>query len=188
MKGAARWITAVAGLTLLSACAHALAPDHPQAGAAATPAAYGERSHAGMVDNTGKRVGTVTAWQGRAGLLLQVRVQGLPPGMHGLHLHAVGNCRDMAAFKASGGHVRHDGESHGFLHPAGPHVGDLPNLVVDRHGHAALDVFLADLTLAELRDADGTALVVHAARDDYQTPPIGGAGARIACAAFTAAR
>ena len=44
----------------------------------------------------------------------------------------------------------------------------------------------ATLTLAGaagiLLDADGAALVVHAAADDYVTDPSGNSGARIACA------
>jgi Cu-Zn family superoxide dismutase len=33
-----------------------------------------------------------------------------------------------------------------------------------------------------LKDADGSALVIHAAADDQTTQPIGGAGERVACA------
>ncbi len=35
--------------------------------------------------------------------------------------------------------------------------------------------------LAELSDADGSALVIHADRDDYRTDPSGDSGDRIAC-------
>jgi Cu-Zn family superoxide dismutase len=35
-----------------------------------------------------------------------------------------------------------------------------------------------------LIDQDGAAIVVHASPDDHETQPIGGAGARVACAAF----
>ncbi len=41
--------------------------------------------------------------------------------------------------------------------------------------------FQASLIKA-LRDADGTALVIHANPDDHMAQPIGGAGARVACA------
>ena len=41
------------------------------------------------------------------------------------------------------------------------------------------------LNLSEnLRDKDGAALVMHENPDDMVTQPIGGAGKRIACAAF----
>jgi Cu-Zn family superoxide dismutase len=33
-----------------------------------------------------------------------------------------------------------------------------------------------------LLDADGSAVVVHASPDDHLSQPIGGAGARVACA------
>ena len=38
---------------------------------------------------------------------------------------------------------------------------------------------------AALFDADGTAIVVHAAADDYRTDPSGNSGARIACGVLT---
>jgi Cu-Zn family superoxide dismutase len=37
-----------------------------------------------------------------------------------------------------------------------------------------------------LLDADGSALVVHAAADDQRTDPSGDSGARIACGVITA--
>ena len=39
-----------------------------------------------------------------------------------------------------------------------------------------------------LADADGTALVVHAKPDDYQTDPSGDSGDRIACAVLAGAK
>ena len=45
----------------------------------------------------------------------------------------------------------------------------------------AFEAFVPVLTLAEVFDADGTALIVHAAPDDYSTQPCGDAGDRIAC-------
>jgi len=38
------------------------------------------------------------------------------------------------------------------------------------------------ITSADLLDEDGTALIIHENRDDHLTQPIGGAGARVACA------
>ena len=40
--------------------------------------------------------------------------------------------------------------------------------------------------MADLLDADGTAIVIHANADDYRTDPTGNAGSRIACGVFEA--
>ncbi len=144
---------------------------------------FGGRSRARLIDARGVRIGEVFAWQGRGGVLIQVRSQGLPPGTHGVHVHAEGDCRDVGVFKASGGHVG-GGGPHGFLHPDGTHSGDLPNIYAHDDGRAQADYFSAALSLSDLTDLDGAALIIHAVQDDYQSQPIGGAGVRIACAAF----
>jgi Cu-Zn family superoxide dismutase len=43
---------------------------------------------------------------------------------------------------------------------------------------------LPGASLAEIRDADGSALVVHASADDQKTDPSGKSGDRIACGVF----
>jgi len=146
---------------------------------------FGARSRARLVDAHGVRIGEVFAWQGREGVLIQVRSRGLPPGTHGVHVHAVGNCEDLGLFKASTGHVDGTGGPHGFLHPNGTHRGDLPNLYAHGDGHAHADYFTSALSLSDLTDTDGAALIVHSLPDDYQSQPIGDAGLRIACAAFS---
>lgn len=148
-------------------------------------AGYGERARAWLIDAAGDRIGEVQIWQGNDSVVVQVRAHDLPPGMHGLHLHAVGDCSDIGVFTASGGHLEGSGGAHGALHPHGTHGGDLPNLYAHADGVARADFFAARITIDDVRDADGTALIVHANADDYQTAPIGGAGARIACAAFS---
>ena len=47
---------------------------------------------------------------------------------------------------------------------------------------SARTVTLPGASMASLIDADGAALVIHAAADDYMTDPSGNSGARIACA------
>lgn len=116
-------------------------------------------------------------------LTLSVAAIGLPQGLHGVHLHAVGNC-DAPGFTSAGGHLNPAAHQHGTLNPAGSHLGDLPNLEANASGAGALSLTLggsrAELETA-LFDADGTAIVVHAAADDYKTDPSGNSGVRIAC-------
>jgi Cu-Zn family superoxide dismutase len=114
---------------------------------------------------------------------VSVHVQGLTPGQHGLHLHAVGAC--APDFAAAGGHFNPGAHQHGLANPAGPHAGDLPNLEVNPAGVGRLNAAVERVTLSagplSLFDLDGSAIVIHAAPDDQLTQPIGGSGARIAC-------
>ncbi len=126
--------------------------------------------------------GTVTVTAAPKGVLVHVEAAGLTPGWHGMHFHEKGDCSD-AAFKLSGGHVHGAGAPvHGLLNPAANDMGDLPNLYAAADGTAKAELFSSLVMLAALRDADGSALVIHAAPDDYRTQPIGASGARIACA------
>jgi Cu-Zn family superoxide dismutase len=117
-----------------------------------------------------------------------VRVSGelfnLAPGTHGIHFHAVGRCDD-AAFESAGGHFNPTERQHGLDNPAGPHAGDLPNITVPASGRVVVDFTSPRVTLdsaaTSLFDADGSAIIVHAAADDQHTDPSGNSGARVAC-------
>jgi Cu-Zn family superoxide dismutase len=118
----------------------------------------------------------------QAGLLVFVSFEGLPPGPHGFHVHAVGRCE--APFESAGDHLAGKGSHHGFLAPGGPHAGDMVNLHVGADGRAEQELLAPDLRLADLLDEDGAAFIVHERADDFTTQPSGGAGARIACGAI----
>ncbi|WP_157020146.1 superoxide dismutase family protein [Mesorhizobium xinjiangense] len=144
-----------------------------------------------IVNAQGEKIGAVTLTDGPNGVMLAIGVADLPSGPHGLHIHAVGTCDDAAeGFKASGSHVNPSEAAHGLMNADGPDAGDLPNLIVHEDGTAAVEMFspLVALTEADgranLLDEDGSALVIHEGRDDQMSQPIGGAGARIACAAI----
>ena len=107
-----------------------------------------------------------------------------------MHLHSVATCADQG-FKASGGHLHAAGLAtsvHGLLNTNETDLGDLPNIYAEADGKVVAEVFAPDLSLGvaagrlDLLDADGSALIIHASPDDHFTQPIGGAGARIACA------
>jgi Cu-Zn family superoxide dismutase len=65
--------------------------------------------------------------------------------------------------------------------PAQRAQGDLPVLVVDAKGRAGKAVVAPHL---EVADVKGQAIIIHAGGDNYadQPAPLGGGGARIACA------
>ena len=70
------------------------------------------------------------------------------------------------------------------MNPEGPHAGDMPNLHVPEGGKLKIEVLNPTVTLSAesaLLDEDGSAVVIHAVADDYQTDPAGNAGDRIAC-------
>lgn len=140
---------------------------------------------------TGANMGVATLTEAPGGLVMRIEARGLTPGWHGLHFHEKADC-SSADFKSAGGHTRHDAAAvHGLLNPAASETGDLPNLFAGADGVAMAEVFspFVSLTAADrgpLLDADGSALVIHAAPDDHLSQPIGGAGARVACAVIKA--
>jgi superoxide dismutase, Cu-Zn family len=164
-----RLLVPLIGSALLAACA---TPDELGPGPGPTIP---------LVNAAGASIGAVQAEQRASGTYVRIAVQGLAPGEHGLHLHAIGRC-DGPAFQSAGPHWNPAGKQHGHLNPLGAHLGDLPNLTVSSNGRGALN-FLVSGALA---DADGTSLVVHAKPDDYKTDPSGNSGDRIACAVLAA--
>ena len=118
---------------------------------------------------------------------ISIAVVGLAPGTHGAHLHMTGSC-EAPDFASAGAHLNPGGHQHGMSNPAGPHLGDLPNVTVGSGGTGTVSATLPgtrEEVLAQLFDGDGTAVVVHANADDYRTDPSGNSGGRIACGVLT---
>ena len=180
------------GVVSLAACgdpapAPATAPSD-DAAPAAERATVGDTGTAELRNNAGEVIGTVALTQAPTGLLLRVEAEGLTPGWHGIHIHAVGDCGD-SAFQNAGGHINHaEPVPHGLLNPEGPDDGDLTNIHADDQGRVRAELFTPRARIAEtgpgqwLWDEDGSAVVIHAAPDDHHSQPIGGAGDRVACA------
>lgn len=146
-----------------------------------------------LIGNDGKVIGSVTVTPAPKGVILRIEATGLNEGWHGVHFHAKGDCADTAKFQNSGGHVHDAGHGaliHGLLNPAANDDGDLTNIYAGKDGVARAEIFSSLVTYepvegsgkSALKDADGAAVVVHASADDYSSQPIGGAGARVACA------
>jgi len=134
-----------------------------------------------LVNSSGQAIGSVRAWQTAGGVSFHISATGLPHGLHGIHVHAVGRC-DPPDFASAGPHWNPSARKHGLNNPAGPHAGDLPNVDVAANGVLSATVTVPGASMASLLDADGAALVIHAGADDYVTDPSGNSGARIACA------
>jgi Cu-Zn family superoxide dismutase len=150
---------------------------------AAVPVAA-QSAKATLKNADGKEVGGAALAQTPAGVLIRLSVKGLPAGEHAFHVHGVGKCEPP--FTSAGGHFNPAGKKHGMLAAEGQHAGDMPNLHVPGNGELVVEVLNPAVTLEKgkansLFGPQGTALVIHAGKDDYKTDPAGDAGGRIAC-------
>ena len=159
-------------------------------GACATVSPQTPAATAVLRTANGAQVGTVIARPMDRGVHVTIAAKGMPPGVHGVHIHAVGRC-DAPDFASAGGHWNPGATKHGTNSVSGPvsgrgpgHAGDLPNLTIADDGRGTLDTHAPSGTFADMLDADGAAFVVHAAADDLMTDPSGNSGARIACGVF----
>ena len=150
---------------------------------AATPAAGGSAT-AMVRDPSGRDLGTLTLANLGDGIEITGTLTGLAPGEHGIHLHTIGRCDPD--FAAAGDHWNPASQPHG--RPGSGHRGDLENITVGADSSTMVMVktgsgasLRGDTAPDALLDADGAAVVVHAAPDDYTTQPSGGSGDRIAC-------
>jgi Cu-Zn family superoxide dismutase len=121
---------------------------------------------------------------------ITVTATGLKPGLHGVHLHAVGKCEPD--FAAAGGHF--DPGPAGNTDPDANHpfhMGDVPNLEAGKDGHGSLKAVTTRVTISDgplsIFDADGTAIIIHGNPDQGITgePKSGvSGGPRVACGVF----
>jgi Cu-Zn family superoxide dismutase len=134
----------------------------------------------------GALAGRVTATESRYGVVFAPDLKGMPPGLHGFHVHEKPSCAPMekdgapvAALSAGGHYDPHGSKKHDSPWGDG-HLGDLPPLYVDGAGNAVQPVLAPRLKLADL---EGRSLMVHAGGDNHSDhpAPLGGGGARIVC-------
>jgi Cu-Zn family superoxide dismutase len=78
----------------------------------------------------------------------------LSPGLHGLHIHAVGTCE--GDFTSAGAHFQAPG------HTGEPASGDLPSLLVRADGAGKLVATSDGFTEDQLKGPEGSAILLHA--------------------------
>ncbi len=157
---------------LLIAGACATATDDDQLRAVTTLEGRSGSNASGIVTFTEMADGTV---QVRADLT------NVPPGLHGFHVHEVGDCSAPDASSA-GGHFNPGSHPHGSPNDPQHHAGDLGNIDASSAGRASLQMTTSGLTVSPgPRSVVGKAVVLHATADDLESQPSGAAGARIAC-------
>src|SRR5262245_18946860 len=172
-------------LTALAiACAGGLASARQAEGMKATAAIKGD-GISGTLTLVERKMGNGTVVD------LTLTATGLKPGLHGVHLHAVGKCEPD--FTAAGGHF--DPGPFGNTDPDANHpfhMGDIPNLEVGADGSGTLKAVTTRITLSpgplSIFDDDGTAIIIHGNPDQGKTgePKSGvSGGPRVACGVIT---
>lgn len=135
---------------------------------------------------TGKPVGRIDVSETPYGLVFSPALAGLPPGLHGFHVHENPSCEPrekdgkMVPALAAGGHYDPAATKRHGLPWGDGHLGDLPALFVDAMGNANNPVLAPRLKIADLK---GRSLMVHAGGDNHadHPSPLGGGGARLFC-------
>ena len=146
-------------------------------GAAAGSRSSSADATARLKDVEGDFVGWVRFEAQKGGVVeVKAEVDGVkPPGeFHGFHLHTTGKCDpdavdpatdEVVPFFSAGGHFNPTSEIHG------EHAGDFPVLLVMKNGQAQEKFETDRFRLSQLFDEDGSAVIVHAGRDNYANIP-----------------
>lgn len=113
-----------------------------------------------------------------------MKLRGLTPGVHAVHIHEKADCSSPDG-KSAGGHWNPTMAKHGKWGDAeGFHKGDIGNLTADENGNAVISMETDEWCIGcddETKNILGKAIIVHQGVDDYTTQPTGAAGGRVSC-------
>jgi superoxide dismutase, Cu-Zn family len=124
-------------------------------------------------------LGTMVLSDTAYGLLITPDLNTLPPGIHAMMIHEQPSCANGGLAAGGVWDPHHTGKHQGPYRDGG-FLGDLPALTVTADSNATLPVLAPRLRVA---DVLGHSLIIYARGDNYSDdPPLGGGGARIACA------
>jgi len=115
-----------------------------------------------------------------AAMQVIVRLQGLEPGPHGIHIHDSDQCWEDGEFVA-GSHFNPFDTAHGGPDDDEHHVGDMGNVVADADGNVRADLELDYLAFSGPESILQRVVVVHSGEDDLSSQPSGDAGSPVAC-------
>ncbi len=142
-----------------------------------------EKAQASIINSQGIKIGQADFKETRKGLKVSLKVSGLTPGVHAMHIHEAGVCQPPD-FKTAGPHFNPHGKKHGTQNPEGAHAGDLPNITAGESGKAKVKWTVPGVSLSKgdtVLTPGKASIVIHASADDSVTDPAGNAGDRIAC-------
>ncbi|XP_057961039.1 superoxide dismutase [Cu-Zn] 4A isoform X2 [Malania oleifera] len=112
-------------------------------------------------------------------------VSGLKPGLHGFHVHALGDTTNGCM--STGPHFNPAAKEHGAPEDENRHAGDLGNITAGPDGTAKFTITDSQIPLVGPNSIVGRAVVVHVDPDDLGkgghelSKSTGNAGGRIAC-------
>ncbi|MFP5328510.1 MAG: superoxide dismutase family protein [Alphaproteobacteria bacterium] len=160
-------IMALAPLFLAAACSQSEQKNEVAINnAEAEQSAYPTGAAGTLISPGGNELGSVQASDGPDGVVVVIDARGLQPGTHQLQIHTVGQCQGPNFVSAGPGQAG----------------GVIQNVTIESDGLLKQTVKVPGARLAQVRDADGSSLVLHMNADNPPTDPSGNAGDRIACA------
>jgi Cu-Zn family superoxide dismutase len=118
--------------------------------------------------------------QGDGSVEVVVDLTGVPPGVHGFHVHDKGDCGNNG--QNAGAHFNPMNLAHGAPDAQSHHAGDFGNVTADANGEIHTRFMTHSITVKDgASSVVGRSVVLHGNPDDLVSQPAGNAGPRIGC-------